>query len=138
MLPILSGRLGQPNIDPPNAFSFNDFSVSATGVITIEKGAGRTDVRAAGDGSAVQQYGGKVMIEKGAGKTEKRTFAQLGGIWPGWEGMGTANGLDLVALYDDSQSLNESALTIPPRDCQAPGLMAHGGIRYPPIWSLRG
>lgn len=28
--------------------------------------------------------------------------------------------------------------TIPPRDCYAPVLMAHGGIRYPPIWSLGG
>src|SRR5215469_8966883 len=53
MLRVLFSRLGRPHIGSSNAFSFNVPSIRATGVITIEKGAGRTEVRAARDGSAV-------------------------------------------------------------------------------------
>src|SRR6187397_610285 len=53
MLRILFSRLGKPHIGSSNAFSFNVPSIRATGVITIEKGAGRTEVRAASDGPAV-------------------------------------------------------------------------------------
>ena len=41
MLRILFGRLGQPHIGSPNAFSFNVPSVRASGEMTIERAAGR-------------------------------------------------------------------------------------------------
>src|SRR5215210_6496209 len=88
MLRILFSRLGRPQIGSPNAFSFNVPSVRASGAITIERGAGRT-------------------------KTEKATFTRLGGMCPRCEGMGSITDFDLSALYDDSLSLNEGALTIP-------------------------
>jgi excinuclease UvrABC ATPase subunit len=88
MLRILFSRLGQPHIGPPNAFSFNVPSVRASGAITVERGAGKT-------------------------KTEKATFTRLGGMCPRCEGMGSVTDFDVSALYDDSKSLNEGALTIP-------------------------
>src|SRR6187431_1942762 len=88
MLRILFSRLGQPHIGPPNAYSFNVPSVTARGAITIERGAGKT-------------------------KTEKATFHRLGGMCPRCEGMGSVTDFDLSALYDDTRSLNEGALTIP-------------------------
>ncbi|MET8529919.1 excinuclease ABC subunit UvrA [Micromonospora sp. NPDC005172] len=88
MLRILFSRLGQPHIGPPNAFSFNVPSVRASGAITVERGAGKT-------------------------RTEKATFNRLGGMCPCCEGMGAVTDFDLSALYDDSKSLNEGAITIP-------------------------
>ena len=88
MLRILFSRLGKPHIGPPNAYSFNVPSVKASGAITVERGAGKT-------------------------KTEKATFNRLGGMCPRCEGMGSVTDFDLSALYDDSKSLNEGALTIP-------------------------
>ena len=88
MLRILFSRLGKPHIGPPNAYSFNVPSVSASGGITVERGEGKT-------------------------KTEKVTFNRLGGMCPRCEGMGAVTDFDLAALYDDSKSLNEGALTIP-------------------------
>ncbi|MDG4759720.1 excinuclease ABC subunit UvrA [Micromonospora sp. WMMD710] len=88
MLRILFSRLGQPQIGSPNAYSFNVPSVRASGAITVERGAGRT-------------------------KTEKATFTRLGGMCPRCEGMGSINDIDLTALYDDTLSLNEGAITIP-------------------------
>jgi excinuclease ABC A subunit len=88
MLRILFSRLGKPHIGPPNAYSFNVPSVRASGAITVERGAGRT-------------------------KTEKATFTRLGGMCPRCEGMGSVTDFDLSALYDESKSLNEGALTIP-------------------------
>ncbi|MET8551479.1 excinuclease ABC subunit UvrA [Micromonospora zamorensis] len=88
MLRILFSRLGQPQIGSPNAYSFNVPSVKATGAITVDRGAGRT-------------------------KTEKATFTRLGGMCPRCEGMGAVTDIDLSALYDDSLSLNEGAITIP-------------------------
>jgi excinuclease UvrABC ATPase subunit len=88
MLRILFSRLGQPHIGSPNAYSFNVPSVKASGAITVERGAGKT-------------------------KTEKATFTRLGGMCPHCEGMGSVTDFDLSALYDDSKSLNEGALTIP-------------------------
>jgi len=86
MLRILFSRLGQPYIGPPNAFSFNLASVRASGAITVERGAS---------------------------KTTKQTFTRLGGMCPRCEGRGSVTDFDLTALYDDSKSLNEGALTIP-------------------------
>ncbi|MEU8330036.1 excinuclease ABC subunit UvrA [Micromonospora sp. NPDC048839] len=88
MLRILFSRLGQPHIGSPNAYSFNVPSVKATGAITVDRGVGKT-------------------------KTEKATFTRLGGMCPRCEGMGSINDIDLSALYDDSLSLNEGAITIP-------------------------
>ncbi|BCB84513.1 ATP-binding cassette domain-containing protein [Phytohabitans suffuscus] len=87
MLRILFSRLGKPHIGSPNAYSFNVPSVKASGAITVERG-GKT-------------------------KAEKATFSRLGGMCPRCEGMGSVTDIDLAALYDDSRSLNEGALTIP-------------------------
>jgi excinuclease UvrABC ATPase subunit len=87
MLRILFSRLGQPHVGPPQAFSFNVASISGAGAVTVEKG-GRTT-------------------------KEKRSFRILGGMCPRCEGRGAVNDIDLTALYDDTKSLNEGALTIP-------------------------
>jgi excinuclease UvrABC ATPase subunit len=84
MLRILFSRVGEPQIGPPSAFSFNTESVQASG-----------------------------MIRRGDGKAEKATFSRLGGMCPNCEGRGTVNDFNLAALYDDSKSLNEGAITIP-------------------------
>ncbi len=88
LLRIVFSRLGQPHIGSPNAYSFNVPSVRASGGITVERGSGKT-------------------------KTEKVTFTRLGGMCPRCEGMGSVTDFDLSALYDDSKSLNEGALTVP-------------------------
>src|SRR5881398_1956808 len=87
MLRILFSRLGQPHIGSPQAFSFNVASISGAGAVTLERG----------------------------GKTvkERREFSITGGMCPRCEGRGVVNDIDLTALYDDSKSLNEGALTIP-------------------------
>ncbi|PFG34441.1 ATP-binding cassette domain-containing protein [Sanguibacter antarcticus] len=87
MLRIVFSRLGQPYVGSPQAFSFNVASISGTGAVTMEKG----------------------------GKTvkERRSFSITGGMCPRCEGMGTVNDIDLTALYDDTKSLDEGALTIP-------------------------
>ena len=87
MLRILFSRLGNPHIGSPQAFSFNVASISGAGAVTMERG----------------------------GKTvkERREFSITGGMCPRCEGRGSVNDIDLSALYDDSKSLNEGALTIP-------------------------
>src|SRR3954447_261993 len=87
MLRILFSRLGQPHVGGPNAFSFNTPSVRASGAITVERG-NRT-------------------------RAEKATFTRLGGMCPRCEGMGSVTDFDLSALYDESLSLKDGALTIP-------------------------
>jgi excinuclease UvrABC ATPase subunit len=87
MLRILFSRLGKPQIGSPQAFSFNVASVKASGAITVDRG-GKT-------------------------KTEKATFTRTGGMCTRCEGRGSVTDFDLSALYDDSKSLNEGALTIP-------------------------
>jgi len=87
MLRILFSRVGEPHIGPPQAFSFNVASISGAGAVTVEK-AGRTT-------------------------KERRSFSILGGMCPRCEGRGNVNDIDLTALYDDSKSLSEGALTIP-------------------------
>ncbi|GGW03090.1 ABC transporter [Streptomyces narbonensis] len=86
MLRILFSRLGKPHIGPPSAYAFNVPSVRASGAITVEKG----------DKKAV-----------------KATFQRTGGMCTRCEGRGTVSDIDLGQLYDDTQSLNEGALTIP-------------------------
>jgi excinuclease UvrABC ATPase subunit len=84
MLRILFSRLGQPQIGSPQAYSFNVTSVQASG-----------------------------MIKKGDGKSERVNFSRTGGMCPNCEGRGEVTDFDLSALYDNSKSLNEGALTIP-------------------------
>jgi len=88
MLRILFSRLGKPHIGSPSAFAFNVPSVKAVGAITVERGEGKS-------------------------KAVKQTFNRLGGMCPRCEGMGSVSDFDLTALYDDSKSLNDGALTIP-------------------------
>ncbi len=86
MLRILFSRLGHPYIGSPNAFSFNVPTVRASGAITVERGNS---------------------------KAVRKTFTRAGGMCPRCEGRGSVTDFDLTALYDDSLSLNEGALTIP-------------------------
>ncbi|HET8595496.1 MAG TPA: excinuclease ABC subunit UvrA, partial [Intrasporangium sp.] len=87
LLRILFSRLGQPHIGSAQAFSFNVASISGAGAVTMEKG-----------GQQVK---------------ERREFSITGGMCPRCEGRGTVQDFDLTALYDDSKSLREGALTIP-------------------------
>ncbi len=87
MLRILFSRLGKPHIGSPQAFSFNVASVTASGGITVKKGA-KTE-------------------------TKKATFSRTGGMCERCEGRGSVTDFDLTALYDEDKSLNEGALTIP-------------------------
>src|SRR6187200_3777959 len=87
MLRIVFSRLGQPHIGSPQAFSFNVASISGAGAVTLERG-----------GQTVK---------------ERRSFTITGGMCPRCEGRGAVNDIDLTALYDETKSLNEGALTIP-------------------------
>ncbi len=87
MLRILFSRLGKPHIGSPNAFSFNVASVKASGAITVQRGS-KT-------------------------KTERASFTRTGGMCTRCEGRGAVTDFDLSALYDDSRSINEGAITIP-------------------------
>ncbi|MFF4623268.1 ATP-binding cassette domain-containing protein [Nonomuraea jabiensis] len=86
MLRILFSRLGRPRIGSPNAFSFNVPSVRASGAITVERGAKKTEVQ---------------------------TYTRTGGMCTRCEGRGAVSDIDLTQLYDDSKSLAEGAFTIP-------------------------
>jgi excinuclease UvrABC ATPase subunit len=87
MLRILFSRIGKPHVGPPTAFSFNVPTRTASGVMKTDKGQGE--------------------------KTVVRNAVYQGGMCPRCEGMGAVSDFDLSALYDDSLSLNEGALTIP-------------------------
>jgi excinuclease UvrABC ATPase subunit len=87
MLRILFSRLGKPHIGPPSAFAFNVASVTASGGITIQRGD-KT-------------------------QTQRATYSRTGGMCTRCEGRGSVTDFDLSALFDDSKSLNEGALTIP-------------------------
>jgi excinuclease UvrABC ATPase subunit len=87
MLRVLFSRVGDPHIGPPNAFSFNVPSVSASGAITVERG-------------------GKTIAEKAS-------YNVLGGMCPHCEGRGSVTDFDLTALFDEEKSLREGALTVP-------------------------
>ena len=88
MLRILFSRLGKPHIGSPSAFSFNVPSVRASGGITVERG-------------------GKTKTEEGDLQPHSAACARAARAW------GSVTDFDLTALYDDSKSLNEGALTIP-------------------------
>ncbi|MDN5856313.1 MAG: excinuclease ABC subunit UvrA, partial [Actinomycetia bacterium] len=87
MLRILFSRRGQPHIGSPQAFSFNVASISGAGAVTLERGG--------------QQI------------KERREFSITGGMCPRCEGRGEVSDFDVTALYDDTKSLNDGALTIP-------------------------
>ncbi len=87
MLRILFSRLGKPHVGSAQAFSFNVASISGAGAVTIERG--------------------------GATTKQRRSFSITGGMCARCEGRGAVNDIDLTALYDDTKSLNEGALTIP-------------------------
>ena len=89
MLRILFSRLGMPRIGPPTAFSFNVPTRKASGVMSTEKAGGRVE------------------------RSVVRDVVYLGGMCARCEGMGSVSDFDLTALYDDSKSLSEGALTIP-------------------------
>lgn len=89
MLRILFSRLGKPHVGPPTAFSFNVPTRKASGVMSTEKASGRVE------------------------KNVVRDVVYLGGMCPRCEGMGSVSDFDLTALYDDSKSLSEGALTVP-------------------------
>jgi excinuclease ABC A subunit len=86
MLRILFSRLGDPHIGPPSAYAFNVPSVSASGAITVERGAR---------------------------KAVKATFKRTGGMCPRCEGRGSVSDIDTGQLYDGSKSLSEGAITVP-------------------------
>ncbi len=87
MLRILFSRLAKPHIGSPGAYSFNVASAHGSGGITVERGD-------------------KTI-------TKSASFSRVGGMCPRCEGRGSVSDFDLSALYDDSKSLNEGALTIP-------------------------
>ncbi|MCX4391068.1 excinuclease ABC subunit UvrA [Micromonospora peucetia] len=86
MLRILFSRLGQPHVGSPQAYSFNVASAHGAGAVTVERGSQ---------------------------KAVRQSFSVIGGMCPRCEGMGRVTDFDLAALYDDSKSLNQGALTIP-------------------------
>ncbi|MCU0264601.1 MAG: excinuclease ABC subunit UvrA [Actinomycetia bacterium] len=88
MLRLLFSKLGQPHIGGPQAFSFNVPSATGSGMIKVERGAGKDQKRVA-------------------------RYTLVGGMCPRCEGMGNVSDIDLTQLYDDSRSLAEGALTIP-------------------------
>ncbi len=88
MLRILFSRVGKPHIGPPTAFAFNVPTRTASGVMKTEKG-GKEE------------------------KTVVRNAVYQGGMCPRCEGMGSISDFDLTALYDDSKSLADGALTVP-------------------------
>ena len=87
MLRILFSRLGKPHVGSPQAFSFNVASISGAGAVRINKGGRETK--------------------------ERRSFSVLGGMCSRCEGRGSVSDIDLTALYDETRSLNDGALTIP-------------------------
>ncbi len=89
LLRILFSRLGDPHVGPPTAFSFNVPTRRAGGVMSTEKAGGRVE------------------------KKVVRDAVYLGGMCPTCEGMGSASDFDLTALYDETKSLSEGALTVP-------------------------
>jgi excinuclease UvrABC ATPase subunit len=87
MLRILFSRLAQPQIGSPGAYSFNVASAHGSGGITVQRGD-------------------KTI-------TKSASFSRVGGMCQRCEGRGSISDFDLSALYDESKSLNEGALSIP-------------------------
>ncbi len=88
MLRILFSRLGDPHVGPPTAYSFNVPTRRASGVMSTDKD-GRTE------------------------KAVVKDAVYLGGMCPRCEGMGHVSDIDRTALYDETRSLSDGALTVP-------------------------
>jgi excinuclease ABC A subunit len=86
LLRVIFSRLGQPNIGPSSAFSFN----VPAGTIS-----------------------GEITLEKSGSETESREITITGGMCPDCEGLGRASTVDIDELVDKSKSLNEGAITFP-------------------------
>jgi excinuclease UvrABC ATPase subunit len=89
MLRILFSRVGDPYVGPQTAFSFNVPTRKASGVMSTERSGGRVE------------------------RSVVRDVVYLGGMCPRCEGMGHVSDIDRSALYDETKSLNEGALTVP-------------------------
>ena len=89
MLRILFSRVGDPYVGPQTAFSFNVPTRKASGVMSTERSGGRVE------------------------RSVVRDVVYLGGMCPRCEGMGHVSDIDRTALYDETKSLNEGALTVP-------------------------
>jgi excinuclease UvrABC ATPase subunit len=87
LLRVLFSRLGEPQIGPPTAFSFNVPARKASGVLSVDKGKGE-----------------RIVV---------RDVVYHGGMCPRCEGRGTISDIDLTQVYDDSKSLSEGAFTVP-------------------------
>jgi excinuclease UvrABC ATPase subunit len=87
MLRILFSRIGRPHVGPPTAFSFNVPTRTARGSMDVDRGKGE-----------------RVVV---------REVVYQGGMCPRCEGRGAVTDFDLAALYDDSKSLADGALTVP-------------------------
>ena len=88
MLRILFSRVGKPHIGPPTAFAFNVPTRTASGVMKTEKGGARGE--------------------------ERRPQRRLPGRHvPALRGHGHVSDFDLTALYDETKSLADGALTVP-------------------------
>ncbi|MGZ4496549.1 MAG: ATP-binding cassette domain-containing protein [Nocardioides sp.] len=88
LLRILFSRLGTPYVGPPTAFSFNVPTRKASGVMSRDVGE----------------------------RVEKRVVKDavyLGGMCPRCEGTGNVSDIDLTALYDETRSLSDGALSVP-------------------------
>ncbi|MFC8799281.1 ATP-binding cassette domain-containing protein [Promicromonospora sp. NPDC057138] len=85
LLRILFSRLGQPQVGPAIAFSFNVPARKASGVMTSVTGE----------------------------KQVVRNAVYHGGMCPRCEGRGQVSDLDLTKFFDDSLSLNDGAIKIP-------------------------
>ncbi|MFC7491606.1 MULTISPECIES: ATP-binding cassette domain-containing protein [unclassified Knoellia] len=88
MLRILFSRLGKPYVGPPTAYSFNVPTRKASGVMSTDK-EGRTE------------------------RAVVKDAVYLGGMCPRCEGMGNVSDIDKTALYDETKTLAEGALTVP-------------------------
>ncbi|MGH9039362.1 MAG: excinuclease ABC subunit UvrA, partial [Acidimicrobiia bacterium] len=87
LLRILFSRLGEPQIGPPIAFSFNVPTRKASGAMTVDKGKGE-----------------RIVV---------RNVVYHGGMCARCEGRGSVTDFDLSELYDEDKTLNEGALRIP-------------------------
>ena len=85
ILRVLFSKLGEPQIGPPTAFSFNVPARKASGVMTSATGE----------------------------KTIVRDAVYHGGMCPRCEGRGSVSDIDLTEVYDASKSLLEGAIKVP-------------------------
>ena len=86
LLRVIFSRLGEPNIGPSSAFSFN----VPAGTIS-----------------------GEITLEKGSSETEARQITITGGMCAECEGLGRKSTVDIDALVDRDKSLNEGAIIFP-------------------------